>query len=361
MIKTSEGFLLLEILLVIGILAAIVSLGSQLFMVSSKSNQSTEEKNVAQGLAEEELEAVRSVAMENWLKIYQPPDGSGDPGGSKGVANFYHPVQMATGWDLASGPESISLNGKTYNRYFTIENISRDAVSRHIDQLYYPANDDPSTQKITAYVYSPDGSPISISEFITRWKNKICVQNDWSGGVTSATSTCSTNMISAVDPNLVVSSGTIKLVGNIPFGEERILTNDDYSRADTLIAQQATLAQEGTLQSLSMFVYHSPGRAYLGVYDSSGPGGSPGNRVAETAEFSVLSGWNTQPVLTPVFLPAGTYYLTYVVDHNSMHLVHADDGLNYYIDYTYGPMPSTFPSGASSTAGHWSFYGTVAP
>ncbi len=77
---------------------------------------------------------------------------------------------------------------KMFTRYFSIENTCRSATaSSTIDT--FPCDggyfDDPSTQKVTAVVNWPTTQTIAemkLVEFLTRWKNDVFHQQDWSGG-----------------------------------------------------------------------------------------------------------------------------------------------------------------------------------
>jgi hypothetical protein len=102
-------------------------------------------------------------------------------------------------------------------------------------------------------------------------------------------------------------------------GETNILSLDDSGNANLLIAQAATLSQSGTIQSLSFYVTTASGKLRLGVYDSTGPSGGPGAKKAETNEITPTTGWNTANVITPVLLPAGTYWLAYLPNDNNLH------------------------------------------
>ena len=131
---------------------------------------------------------------------------------------------------------------------------------------------------------------------------------------------------------------------------------DDYGNGNILIVQQADLSQAATIQSLSFYVTSASGQLRLGIYDDSN--GNPGTLRAETAAFTPVVGWNTKPVLTPVLLPAGTYWLAYLPQSNSLHFRVALNGSARGYYYSYGPMPTTFPSPPLTADVHWSLYAT---
>jgi type II secretory pathway pseudopilin PulG len=207
-----RGALLLEILVVIGVLAIIVSFGSQLFLTSARSNKWARERNVALGLAEEVLEGVRGVASEDWLNIYKPPNGSGDSAADKGSSHHYYLQATGTKWVVLSGDETVTMDGMNYTRYFVIENTSRGAADGNIESAYTSADDDPSTQKITINISWSGAEPLSMVQYLTRWRNKVCVQSNWSAGAVAGTSSCAGEGYGSIDTNIDVgTAGSIKL------------------------------------------------------------------------------------------------------------------------------------------------------
>lgn len=208
MLKDNRGSLLLEALIVISILSVVVMFGSQLFLTSARSSKWSRERDVADGLAIEALEAVKSVATESWLNVYMPPDGTGDPNSSKGTK--LRLVQNSGKWEIASGQENVNMDGIAFARSFIVENVSRDE-NGNIENTYNSLNDDPSTQKITISISWLNDS-VTMNEYITRWRNKICVQTDWSGGQTTGTSTCPANTYTSIDnEKLDTGGGNLKL------------------------------------------------------------------------------------------------------------------------------------------------------
>lgn len=152
------------------------------------------------------------------------------------------------------------------------------------------------------------------------------------------------------------------------FGETTVFTSPDNGNADLLLAQEETLSQGGTLQSLSFYVSNAAGKLRLGVYDAGGPNGGPGVLIAQTNEITpVANSWNTASVVTPIQLAAGNYWLAYLVSDNGLGFWKASGTIpSWYRSFCYGFMPAHF-SDASACAGtplsntlwHWSFYATV--
>ena len=207
--------LLLEIIIVIAVLAVIITIGSQTIFVSLRSNKTAGERDSALKLAEETFEAVRMVVAENWLDLYKPPDGTGDPVTGKGSSSHYYPGQSDGKWVLQSGDDSVKVGDITYTRYFSIDNVSRDS-NKDIEAVYNSSNDDPSTQKISVTISSSNISDVTATEYVFRWRNKVCQKTDWSGGKTYPTDnaeTCSSgvNTYYNDDGNIDNAGGSIKL------------------------------------------------------------------------------------------------------------------------------------------------------
>src|SRR5246500_6049904 len=104
----------------------------------------------------------------------------------------------------------------------------------------------------------------------------------------------------------------------ITIGETGVLSAADSGNGNLLLAQNTTLPQTATINSLSFYVTQASGNLILGIYDASGPNGGPGALKAQTNSFAPVVGWNTANVITPVSLPAGVYWLAYLPSSNSL-------------------------------------------
>jgi glucose/arabinose dehydrogenase/PKD repeat protein/chitodextrinase len=145
----------------------------------------------------------------------------------------------------------------------------------------------------------------------------------------------------------------------ITMGETNVLPGTDSGNGNLLIAQSTGLAQPGTLQSLSFYVRTAAGNLRLGIYDATGASGGPGALKAQTNSFAPVAGWNTQPVVTPVSLPAGTYWLVYLPSSNSLTFAEGGGGQYRYAAFAFGAMPAAYPAVAVSGTTHWSLYATL--
>ncbi len=144
-------------------------------------------------------------------------------------------------------------------------------------------------------------------------------------------------------------------------GVTNLLPNIDSNNAGLLLAQQATLSQAARLQNISFYIVTANGTLRLGLYDSTGSNGNPGNKLAETVDITPVVGWNTVPVVTQVNLAAGTYWLSYEVSSKlARYLTSYNVGPIVFSTQAYGELPPTFPASPTASAGHWSFYATLA-
>lgn len=209
-IKDNRGQLLLEILIAVGVAAVVLSVVSQLVLVSLNSNKATVESTIAENLAQEEFKAVGAIAFSKWQNLYNL---------TKATSSHYFATSTAGDWATSTGDEAINLNSLNFTRYFTVANVCRDDVSKSIitaagvPPCTAGNSDDPSTQKITVTVSWPGGT-ITRSDHLTRWRNQTCVQTSWitSG---SGTTTCPATYYDTKDAEIDTSvPGSIRLQAN---------------------------------------------------------------------------------------------------------------------------------------------------
>ncbi|MCB0159614.1 MAG: hypothetical protein KDD83_15885, partial [Caldilineaceae bacterium] len=115
--------------------------------------------------------------------------------------------------------------------------------------------------------------------------------------------------------------------------------------------------ENATIADVSIYVGHAVGQMRLGIYaDASG---NPGALRAQTAAFTPVVGWNTQPVQTPVELAAGGYWLAYLAQSNELLLKAGAGGDARGFSQPFGPLPENFAASPLSAAVHWSLYATL--
>jgi hypothetical protein len=183
----------------------------------------------------------------------------------------------------------------------------------------------------------------------------------------STTTTDGTHLVTAVARDAAGNSTTSSPVsvtvnnstpGSLTMGYTGLGASDDSGNAGQILGQQASLASSATIQSLAFYVSTAAGQLRLGVYDSTGTGGGPGTKVAEAAEFTPTTGWNTVGTTTHPTLQAGTYWLVYAPSNGGLHFKNDSAGTFRAATFSYGALPTTFPA-ASNAAGQWSFYANL--
>ena len=166
-----------------------------------------------------------------------------------------------------------------------------------------------------------------------------------------------TNWVTA---GLIVSPSSF----NATFGDTNTEATTQTGIRRIPTAQKETLSAPGTIQSLSLYVSTASGNMYLGIYDATGPSGGPGNWLASTASFTATTGWNTASVITPVSLPAGTYWLAFVVSSNTLVVRETSGGPGdaYYSPAlgSYSALPNpAFTTTPTNGTTRYSLYATV--
>jgi hypothetical protein len=150
----------------------------------------------------------------------------------------------------------------------------------------------------------------------------------------------------------------------ISIGDTNIEGAADSDNGNLLLAQEATLSQTATIDSLSFYVTNAAGKLILGIYDASGKGGKPGKLMAATNAFSPAAGWNTQNVIAPVSLPAGNYWLAYLPSSGNLSFVKQNNSGNcYYYSHALssGMAATSSTSPRNCTPTTWSLYATLTP
>jgi hypothetical protein len=164
------------------------------------------------------------------------------------------------------------------------------------------------------------------------------------------------------------NAGLTKPPVQVILGETTIETSLSGSgAAGNIYCFQYNLAiSNAVLQSISLYIDNGSGNAILGIYDSSGAGGTPGKLIAETAStFINTAGWHQLPTTANPTLAAGNYWLAMSMDVTNLVFVYG--GTSYPLNYvsgTYtGSLPDPYPtSGQTANATppyHFSQYATL--
>lgn len=145
-------------------------------------------------------------------------------------------------------------------------------------------------------------------------------------------------------------------------GDINIETSVDSGDSDQVIVNQFASAA-GTVQSISFYI--SPGTnvgtGYGVAYDSTGAGGAPGNLIAATNSVSLVNAWNTNPVVTPVFISAQNIYIGFLLSSGSagpMFTEPTTGAVQYFIAGQVTP-PNPFGTGTAQPTILYSVYATL--
>ena len=214
-----KGQSLVEIIIAISIGAILIGGATGVIIPILRSNLETRNVQTATSLAQEYLDNLQSITESDWHLIYTPPS-------AKGPSSQFYLAPTSTTFMLVSGATSTVVEGKTFTRYFSIENVSRNLCGSSDITTNATTScgsgpgtagvaDDPSTQKITATVSWPEGGSVTKTQYITRNVNKIFIQTDWSGGPGQEGPITSENnrFYSSVDIDYSSIPGSIKIQG----------------------------------------------------------------------------------------------------------------------------------------------------
>lgn len=108
--------------------------------------------------------------------------------GSPGAATHFMDDVRVYNRALSSEEIAALFKSQPFSRKFFVENVCRTNDGAFAITATYPCVgliEDPSTQKITAITEWFSGGKIyesRLSEYVTRWKNRVFHQTDWSGG-----------------------------------------------------------------------------------------------------------------------------------------------------------------------------------
>lgn len=160
------------------------------------------------------------------------------------------------------------------------------------------------------------------------------------------------SIVFSLKPSAATAASTITM------GETNLLGTRDSGNGNVLAAQQVTLTQQATLQSLSFYVSKTGGKLRVGVYSDSG--GNPQSLLVSAPELTPSAGWNTVNV-SQVSLSPGTYWLAFLPESNNLKFLMDPSGPARWFSSPFGELPTRFTSNSiKSGSYHWSFYATLA-
>ena len=184
--KNISGQSLAEILIALGVGAILIGAATGAIVLSLRSSLDIRTTQVATSLNQGYLDNMKALAESDWQKIYNPP-------AAKGSNSQFYLAASSSANLILSGTTSTVVEGRSFTRYFSIENVNRDScgvgsvttnatTSCAMQSGASYVADDPSTQKITATVSWEGGRSVTETQYVSRTRNKVFVQTDWSGG-----------------------------------------------------------------------------------------------------------------------------------------------------------------------------------
>lgn len=191
----SNGQILLEALITVAVVAILASSIVTLIVVTNRNLESARRRDIASSLSTEAFTALRSIVesddatSQGYNRIYCPPSGTCPS--TKGTATHYYAVLTNGIWGVASGDETLTLQGISFTRYLTIENVCRNGtvISGPTDTngstttcTGSGGTHDPSTLRLTSTLQAKQMTDLVVSQYVTRWRNVVSDQTDWSGG-----------------------------------------------------------------------------------------------------------------------------------------------------------------------------------
>ena len=213
-----NGQSLVEIIIAIAVGAILIGGATAVLIPILRSNLETRHVQIATSLAQEYLDNVQNLTESNWLNIYNLTP--------KGPSSQFYLRATSTTYEILSGATSTVVEGRTFTRYFSIENTSRNLCGASDITTNATSScasgpgssgvaDDPSTQKITTTITWPESRSISKTQYLTRNINKVFVQTDWSAGPGQEGPITSENNQFATSTNINYTTTTGSIIINL--------------------------------------------------------------------------------------------------------------------------------------------------
>ncbi len=299
--------------LVVGLTIAVVIIGAASGTVALvlKSNTQTKRLETATNLARELSDNLRSFAEADWHNLYDLLHGS---------ANHYYLNATSSPLTAATGDEAVTIDGVAYTRYLTVENVNRDlcgAGSVTTDATTTACTggpnttgvaDDPSTQNITVVVTWPDtATGVRLVEYLTRNRNAILTQTDWSGGNPQEGPVAEANnkFASSTSIDATGTAGSIQLSGPAPYPSSGDLYSSVFDTGVSGGAALNTVMWQGSQPTGTTVKFHvassncsngatNPPTCNTGTWTYLGPDGS-------ATTYYVPAGPNLPVMLNPAY------------------------------------------------------------
>jgi hypothetical protein len=152
--------------------------------------------------------------------------------------------------------------------------------------------------------------------------------------------------------------------GAVTVGRSSVLVSNPIS-ADYLSFTRVTFSQSVTLSQMSFNVQalNSPATIQMGIYTESA--GAPQNLFGQTAAFGLAGAYNTAPLITPVAICPGNYWIAFCLQTSGGYFGYDNSGgisiVNFSSGFTPGILPTVAPSGSVANAYGYYLIGISCP
>lgn len=185
--QNNSGQSLVEVLIAVAVGAILITAAAGAIVPALRINTQTNRAQTGTALAKELLENVRVWAEGDWHNVSNLATSS---------AFHYYLITSSSPFSASDGEQSISVATTTFTRYFYIDDVYRNASDVLITSMGpegASAKFDPSTKRVTVAYSWPQNATHTISEYITRNRNNVYIQTNWSGGPGQSGPATSTN------------------------------------------------------------------------------------------------------------------------------------------------------------------------
>jgi type II secretory pathway pseudopilin PulG len=176
-LNRQNGQLLVEILIALALFAAISLIIGQSLASGLLAEREGHEKDLARSIASADIERVRAKADNEWSMLVPFVDTGSTTIASDGA--------------IYSGASTTIADGITFTKTFTITSLARDISATSGDMLLVGVAtssnivNDRGSLLVRSYVSWGQKPGVVIDTIISRWRNIVCGQNDWSATSTS--------------------------------------------------------------------------------------------------------------------------------------------------------------------------------
>ncbi|MDO8602169.1 MAG: hypothetical protein Q7R62_03565, partial [bacterium] len=267
----------------IGIVVLTLRIGSQ-----NKFSQTATE------LTHEFANQIPTVAAADWHNLFDiSPRGTSTP---------YHFTPAAGFLTVASGTETVTINGQPYTRSFTVSDVFRDTDGALVTDG--SGTIDPSTLAVTvttSWIQNGEATQIDFTQYITRNRSRVFNQIDWVSGPgdNGPNSSPTAGFSSEVNINYASIAGAI-YIDNFATTEATTTNNIDptnkWAWNDVIGWIDFNITGNVTVTSSTITGYASSGVGYIALDCATSPSPSctPSSYGVSNDGTGVLSGyaWN---------------------------------------------------------------------